>query len=559
VPEIQIVHKFGRIQNIFLSEEETFIGRDSDNNIVIDDEGVSRRHAKIEQKKDHYYLVDLGSWNGTIVNGKKRKKVRLKDKDLIIIGRSRLLFKAGEKPETSPSEILELSPEIEEDQQPLQIVKSSEVNGYVVATQTLLVPSPSLEIPKPDRRYGDTERMDSSSSMTEVLHSLKRTNGVLFVLYEISRQMNTIHDFKELLEKIMDLVFQVVDADYGFVVLTDKKKDDDLSPAVVKFRDESLSKKEQIRPSRTIINRILKDRVALLTSDVISDPRLGPTESLLEQEVRSAICVPLWKKDEIIGVIQLHSVRPDRPFTEDDLELLKTIGCQMAMVIEQANLNEKLREEEQLINCLERFHSPQVIDMILRSSKKEQDRFMEPKDLTATILFSDITGFSTFAERITPREVNRILNQYFSRMTDIIFEYGGTLDKYLGDGLMAIFGAPIEREDDAERAIQAAKKIRDEVKIMFKRGESDAELCMRFGINTGRVVAGQLGSLKRMDYTVIGDAVNTASRLQSITEPNKIYISEETFKLVKNKFKVNKLGPQKLKGKRKEITVFEVL
>jgi len=229
------------------------------------------------------------------------------------------------------------------------------------------------------------------------------------------------------------------------------------------------------------------------------------------------------------------------------------------MVIEQASLNEKLREEEQLVNFLERFHSPQVIDMIFRSSKSKQDQFMEPKDLTTTILFTDIKGFSAFAERMAPREVNRILNQYFSRMTDIIFEYGGTLDKYLGDGLMAIFGAPIEKADDAERAIQAAKRIRDEIKIMFSEGGIDVKFDMRFGINTGRVVAGQLGSSKRMDYTVIGDAVNTASRLQAIAMPNKIYIGEETYNLVKDKIKANKLGSKKLKGKRKEIIVYEVL
>ncbi len=558
MPEIHLVYSDGRTQKISLSDEEYRLGRDSDNDIVLDDEGVSRHHAKIEKKKNHFFIVDLDSANGTIVNGKKRNKVKLKHEDLIIIGRIQLEFRTEEKPDTVPPEAQEPAPEIEEGLEQTQVIKSSQVDSCEV-TETLLIPSEPLKKTKPSQKKGVSEDVPPSASMEEILLSLKRTNRVLFVLYEISRQMNTLRDFHELLKKIMDLVFQVIDADYGFVVLTDEKNKKDLTPAVVKFKDPRLQEKEQIKPSRTIINRIIQDRVALLTSDVMTDPRLGPAESLVSQKIRSAIGVPLWEKENIIGVIQLHSIRPGIPFAEDDLELLKAIGCQMAMVIEQARLNEKLREEEQLVNVLERFHSPQVIDMILRSSKSKQDQFMEPKDMTTTILFADIKGFSTFSERMAPREVNRILNQYFSRMTDIIFDYGGTLDKYLGDGLMAIFSAPLEKKDDAERAIQAAKIIRDEIKVMFSEGETDVKFDMRFGINTGRVVAGQLGSPKRMDYTVIGDAVNTASRLQTIATPNKIYIGEETYKLVKNKFKTKKLGPRKLKGKQKEIIVYEVL
>lgn len=270
------------------------------------------------------------------------------------------------------------------------------------------------------------------------------------------------------------------------------------------------------------------------------------------------MCVPLWKKDKIIGVIQLDSMRFTNPFNQDDLELLKAIGSQMSMIIEQASLNELIREEERMRSRLERFHSPQIIEMILQGGQETKDNIMEPKELTATILFADINGFTRLAEHLPPRETNLILNQYFSRMTDIIFRYGGTLDKYIGDGLMAVFGAPMARKDDPIRAIQAAREMREELTRMMENEGEDRKFSIRLGVNTGRVVAGNIGSPKRLDYTVIGDPVNIASRLESMAEPNQILIGEETYRLAKGKFNIKEVGPKKFKGRTAGITVYEV-
>ncbi len=383
-------------------------------------------------------------------------------------------------------------------------------------------------------------------------------NKVLFVLYEISKQLHAIHDFNELLQKIMDLIFMVVDADYGYVILTGKKKKDDFAPVVVKYKDAKVKAKGELIASRTIINRVVKDKVAVLTSNAMTDSRFGQAKSLMMRQIRSAMCVPLWKKDKVIGVIQLDSIRPDKQFTEDDLELLKAIGSQMAMVIEQASLNEKIREEERMRNRLERFHSPQLIEMILKESEEEQENIMESKDLTATILFTDIIGFTSLSEEMSPREINLMLNQFFSRMTEIIFTHDGMIDKYIGDCLMAVFGAPIEKKKDPERAIQAAQEMRKELKKMIANEGLEKKFDVRIGINTGQVVAGNIGSPNRLEYTVIGDPVNIASRLESIAKPNQILIGEETYKLVKGKFKIKKVGPKRVKGKSAEIMVYEV-
>jgi len=133
------------------------------------------------------------------------------------------------------------------------------------------------------------------------------------------------------------------------------------------------------------------------------------------------------------------------------------------------------------------------------------------------------------------------------------------LDKYMGDGLMAVFGAPMEKGDDPARAVQAALDMRKELELLMADTAEDKKFDIRIGINTGRVVAGNIGSPKRMDYTVIGDPVNIASRLESIGDPHQVLIGEETYRLTKDRFKVRPVGPRKIKGKREEIPVYEVV
>ena len=556
---MQIVKEDGRTENFPITKDQTFIGREKDNDIVLADFRVSRKHAKITKKKKGYTLTDLGSFNGTIVNEKSIHNAKLKDNDEIQIGQVKLLFTIEKKQKKPQAEALSTPAKDGFKDWPQQTMQISSKNHCQFDSQQLLVSLEAEESPDETVRPVTADRSAAKSATTTDLSNLERTNKVLFVLYEVSRQLNTIQDFNELLKKIMDLIFMVIDADYGFVILTGGEDGKKLTPVVVKSKDEQEQDQKRMRASRTIINKVIKDKVALLTSNAMADSRLAQTESLIQKQTRSAMCVPLWEKDKIIGAIQLDSTRLDNQFSKDDLELLKTIGCQMALIIGQARLNKQIQEEERIRNRLERFHSPQIIEMLLKGSQETIDNIMEPKDLTSTILFTDIVEFTGLSEKMPPREINMILNQHFSQVTDIIFEHDGTLDKFLGDGLMAIFGAPMEKKNDAERAVKAAQIIRQEFKKAMKESHPKKKFNIRIGINTGRVVAGNIGSPKRMDYTVIGDPVNTAKRLESIAQPNQILIGPETYKRVKGKFNINKLGPQMLKGKSTAIMAYEVL
>jgi adenylate cyclase len=560
MPQLQITSNDGRTYNFPIDKDEVSIGRSKNTDISLRDSTVSRNHARIMLTKEGYFLTDLGSYNGTEVNKKPIQSIILKHDDQIKIGTTKMTFLAQEEPPESLAESVEIILENEAEKDDQEIVESSPEDSSRKDSHELLVPSLELaRISKKSDLSVPSVQENQPSEVRVDISSLERMNKVLFVLYEISRQLNSISDLHELLNKIMDLIFMVIDADYGFLILIGEEGNRELTPVVVKYRDEKGRERRELKASQTIINKVINDRVALLTSNAMKDTRLDHGKSLVLQRIRSAICVPLWKKDTIIGVIQLDGMRPENQFTEDDLELLKTIGSQMAMVIEQASLNEQIREEERMRNRLERFHSPQVIEMVLQGGQEAKDNIMEPKELTATILFSDIIGFTALSEQMPPREINMILNYYFSRMTDIVFEHDGTLDKFIGDSLMAVFGAPMEKEGDAERAILAAQNMRRELVIMMEKTRAERRFNIRIGINTGRVLAGNIGSPQRMDYTVIGDPVNIASRLESLARPNQILIGEETYRLVKGKFNVKRFGPQKVRGKRSEIVVYEVL
>lgn len=556
MPLFRIVSHEGPSKNFNIVQKNISIGRGKDNDIVLADQRASRQHAQINKKNDLYVISDLGSANGILVNEIKINTATLRHNDQIKIGNSLLIFLEKEEKTKIFQKDLVVSKESDyEDWTQKTISVSPEDSCF---TDYEKKPISKKDKKEKKRKLQRSRKQGEPEPQTE-LESLERANKALYVLYEISKHLNSMKSFDEILAEMMDLLFKVINADYGFLILTDHQKERDYTPLIVKYRNETKKGTKEIKASRSIINRVIEDKVALLTSNAQEDSRLGATESLVGQNIRSAMCVPLWQKDKIIGVIQLDSSQYDNQFTEDELELLKTIGCQMAMILEQASLNDKLREEENMRNKLERFHSPQVIEMILKSNQTTKENIMEAKELVATVLFTDIVGFTPLSEKMKPKDINMLLNRHFSKMTDIIFDLDGTLDKYIGDSLMAVFGAPFGQDNDAERAVTAALKMREAQKAENKADSSEKKLNIRIGINTGQITAGNIGSPKRMEYTVLGDAVNVASRLESIAEPNQILIGEETYNRIKDKIKTREIGLRKLKGKSHDLKVYEVL
>jgi adenylate cyclase len=299
--------------------------------------------------------------------------------------------------------------------------------------------------------------------------------------------------------------------------------------------------------------------VAILTHDAQTDERFEDGRSIRIHQIRSAMCAPLWLRDLVIGAISVDSPLHVGSFSATDLDLLTALANYAAVAIERARLNERIRAEEAVRARLQRYHSPAVIEAVLGDPQRS-DREVALRE--TTILFADIVGFTPLCESLPPDEVAAFLNQFFSLAVDAIFEHGGTLDKFIGDAVMAFFGAPLPQADHAERAVRSARTLLSSLEAWNeqRREEGLEPVQLRVALNSGPVVVGDIGSERRVDYTVLGNTVNVASRLeQSAAEPGGIAIGGATEALLDGRIPLEPLGELQLKGLQQRVGAFRVV
>jgi adenylate cyclase len=246
-------------------------------------------------------------------------------------------------------------------------------------------------------------------------------------------------------------------------------------------------------------------------------------------------------------------------FTLNDLDLLTALANYAAVAVERARLNQKIVAEEKKRERLGRFLSPEVAKRIIATSESQGAMMGAPEVRDISVLFADIVGFTSMSERMRPDEVALLLNDYLSRMTDTVFKFEGTLDKYIGDAIMAVFGAPLDMPNHAISAIRCALLMRERLDEFNAEHKDGPIFQIRIGINSGNAVAGEIGSLNKREYTVLGDTVNTASRLESsVAKPGMIVVGENTYEAAKDVIELRSLGQATLKGKQKEVAVYAV-
>jgi adenylate cyclase len=514
---------------------EVVIGRSPDCQIVLKDFGISRTHARITVDDDGIRITDLKSKNGTQVNGVPVVEAPLKDGDKILLGKFLLTFSKALEGKVVLDEAKPLSEEAG------TIIRS------VGELSKLLAPS---EAPLPAAAADAKKAPD--------VQEIEKSNRILKVLTKVAETLIAVRPVEEVLQQVMEIVFDHIPADRGFLMLYEEAEGK-LVPMVVKHKNPGASAEGKITVSKTITDRVMKDRVSILTSDAMVDPRFGAGDSIRFHGIRSAMCAPLWNKDQVIGIIHVDSPMLTNCFTLNDLDLLTALANYAAVAVERARMNQKIVAEQKKRERLGRFLSPQVTSRILATSDSQDQALAVPEVKDASVLFADIVGFTTMSEKMSPSQVALLLNDYLSRMTEVIFKYEGTLDKYIGDAIMAVFGAPLDMPDHAYRSIMAALEMQERLTEFNAERKEGPHLRIRIGINSGKVVAGEIGSINKKEYTVLGDTVNTASRLESsVAKPGMVVIGQNTHEMVAGRFECKSLGSFTLKGKEREVTVFEV-
>jgi adenylate cyclase len=310
---------------------------------------------------------------------------------------------------------------------------------------------------------------------------------------------------------------------------------------------------EPLRLSQTVVETAVRDRKAFLYRRGLGD---NESMSIVTLEIRSAMCAPLVGGGKVVGLLYADTKNLLHPFDDQHLKVFSTLAKLSAVAVEEARLREEIAREHAIREGLSRYSGKAVVDRIIASTGGQ----MIVDEADVSVLFADLVGFTSLAENLTASEVTRVLNGVFDQLTRAVFECEGTLDKFIGDEVMAFFGAPLPQPDHPKRAVRAALRLQEKLREYNAAHPDQKPLAMRIGINSGSVVVGDIGSLERKDYTVIGDTVNTAKRIESAAAgPGDIVIGQATYQAVKDCFTCEPLAPIELKGKRVTVQTYRVL
>jgi adenylate cyclase len=513
-------------QGEFPLGSKTTLGRHPNNTLRLVDREVSKEHASIERVGNTYLLRDMNSSNGTFVNGRKVRELRLRDGDEISLGNSRLVFHSGEAapggtPSTSP--------------------------GVTVVASAHSMPAFLAQVEqKEDNEFRPVDQISDNALLKQDYEKLRIAN-------EFHRLVGAERELKSLLDKILKVAFQLLTADNAVIFLPDEANK--LQAAAVSRKKEG---EQDVIVSDTVLQRVAQTRSAVLTADAILDSRFSSSESIVAQGIRSAMAVPLLSKGVLKGVLFCDTRERTNAFSEKDLKILSGIASQAAIALENADLAKKIESEAVTRAELSRFLSPAVAEMVVQG-KVELLRVGRLAEVS--VIFADIRGFTSMSESESPQETVAMLNAFFTRMANCIFKYEGNLDKFIGDCVMATWGPPSQHPDDAARSLKAALEMQAEIAAMNQAREEEGlkPIQVGIGVNTGTAVVGYMGSGDRHEFTAIGDSVNTASRLCGLSKGGEILASENTVRRAGPGFLIEPVSVLQVKGKEKGVNTFRVV
>lgn len=526
----------GEEQVFELHEGANTVGRTKNNDVYVLHKSMSREHARIVVDGSSVTVEDLGSKNGVFVDGERIEKQTLGPSHWLRFGDLPFAF-------VTPGAPLPAAP------------------GAPASSATPASATPSLIY---DTRHDPVRRslaqmLTMSGGPGKVSPSktalnlqapteAERNQEKLQILLKVTELLSSPAAIDDVLARILELAFEILDVDRGTVVMCEQGAP---VPRVSKVRP---GRPDEQTFSRQIVAWVLERGVAGLFADARHDDRIRADGSIIAQSIWSAMCTPLKVGDQTIGALYVDNVtRPNR-FHREDLEFLSAFANQAAIAIDNATLQAKLAKEAVTRNNLMRFFPPTAIETIVQSADT-----LGARETEATALFCDISGYTAMSSTMSPMEVIQLLNAYFPPMAQIVFRHEGTLEKYIGDALLAVWGAPFAHDDDAERAVRAAADMQVAMAELTASEALPPGLAIHIGVNTGIVAAGNIGSEHYLQYATIGDATNVASRICGVATDGQIVIDARTAeRLTPGAFQLTPLEPVRVKGKAEPLTLFRV-
>jgi adenylate cyclase len=473
------------------------VGRDPGNDVVMVDEGrsLSRFHARFDYDGRQWHIVDTGSTNRTRVNGQQiepQTAHALADGDRIQLGTFEVRFvrEVGESIVFEPPEPGLQSVSLK--RAPL----AKDLPGLIQASLGTTLPREAAE-------------------------ALERAKRAITVLTTVGHRIAAVTPVDDIIDSIVDLVFEATPAERAALLLWDA----DAGRLVPKrTRTRAGGEAEAMTVSESLVQQAFTENAVAQMN-----PQGAPSESMYRLQLRSAVAIPLLGESGAgVGVIYADSSSLMEAFDPFSVALLSALASHTAIALEQTRLLRKSRQEERWRAKLGSYLASGVVDRILASGESSPGFLLQAEEVDVTVLFCDMAGFTSRTEDMEPHDVFVLLNRCFSHMTEVVQEHGGTVDKYIGDCLMAVFGAPFAQPDHARRAALAALGLRDVVAKVNASGEGP-EVGFRIGMHSGPAVAGDVGHVTRRNWTVLGSTVNLASRMESsVATPGQIVLTGST-------------------------------
>jgi len=460
-----------------------------------------------------------------------------------------IIVRGNIPPDSLPKRVLNrLRVKLTDVQSPQPIATPSELDQYTLIGAPLRVSGKSIgsiivartkAYSHGDSRllYAMMSQIDSAMVKHRISRQLEQRNRELEAIYRIDHIRDQDSELEAMLHAVLDELCSAVFCEMGFIMLYNEQ-------------EESLELIASIPPDGHV-NEDYSEKVkqfsmqALKTEDVIYD-------NAVEDIVRSIVAIPLILNTNIIGVFGAVNSTNEFGFSADNRRMLQAITSQVDTAVFERLERRRMRK------VLSRSVDPKVLEALLQ---RADDSVLAGERVVLTVLFADLRGSTEWAERTEPDEFVETLNRFLEEMTNVIFRHGGTLDKFVGDEVIALFGSPVPMEDHAYHAAKAALEMQQiQQQLIVELAAEGKELpVMGVGISSGEVIAGEFGPAIRTDFTAMGRVMNLGSRLCSEASGSQVIISSVTHEMLNDRFNVNKLAPVQPKGIIQPVQIYELL